>query len=74
VIESKHQQVTIDVANAASHASADPAKLHDIVRNLVENAVNYSSDGAEIRSKGRDRMGATPSRFWTRARESLLTI
>jgi two-component system phosphate regulon sensor histidine kinase PhoR len=52
VIENKHQQVTIDVADSASHASADPAKLHDIVRNLVENAVNYSSDGAEIRLEG----------------------
>ena len=49
VIESKHQQVAIDVAETASHVAADPGKVHDIVRNLVENAVNYSSDGAEIR-------------------------
>ena len=52
VIESKRQHVIIDVARSASHASADPAKLLDIVRNLVENAVNYSSEGAEIRLEG----------------------
>ena len=28
---------------------ADPAKLHDVVRNLVENAVNYSHDGGHVR-------------------------
>jgi len=28
--------------------NGDPAKLHDIVRNLVENAVNYSPDGADV--------------------------
>ena len=30
-------------------STADPAKLHDIVRNLVENAVNYSPDDADVR-------------------------
>jgi len=52
VMESKRQRLIIDVAESASHASADPAKLHDIVRNLVENAVNYSSEDAEIRLEG----------------------
>jgi two-component system phosphate regulon sensor histidine kinase PhoR len=52
VIESKRQRLIIDVTASASHASADPAKLHDIVRNLVENAVNYSPEGAEIRLEG----------------------
>ena len=52
VMESKRQRLIIDVAESASHASADPAKLHDIVRNLVENAVNYSSEDAEIRLQG----------------------
>jgi len=27
---------------------ADPSKLHDVLRNLVENAVNYSPDAATI--------------------------
>src|SRR5688572_14517235 len=48
-IETKRQRVTIDVPAPACEVRADPAKLHDIVRNLVENAVNYSPDGAELR-------------------------
>ena len=48
-IEAKRQQVTITVPEDASHVDGDPAKLHDIVRNLVENAVNYSPEGADLR-------------------------
>ena len=48
-IEAKQQHVTITVPPEASHVDGDPAKLHDIVRNLVENAVNYSPDGADLR-------------------------
>jgi two-component system phosphate regulon sensor histidine kinase PhoR len=48
-IEVKRQRVFIEVPADACHVEADPAKLHDIVRNLVENAVNYSPDDAEIR-------------------------
>jgi two-component system phosphate regulon sensor histidine kinase PhoR len=48
MIEAKDQHVRITVASNASHVEADPAKLHDIVRNLVENAVNYSPVGTEI--------------------------
>jgi two-component system phosphate regulon sensor histidine kinase PhoR len=48
-IEAKRQRVTIDVPAEASEAMADAAKLHDIVRNLVENAVNYSPDEAQLR-------------------------
>jgi two-component system phosphate regulon sensor histidine kinase PhoR len=48
-IEAKRQRVTIDTPPDATQIDADPAKLHDIVRNLVENAVNYSPDAADIR-------------------------
>jgi two-component system phosphate regulon sensor histidine kinase PhoR len=48
-IDAKRQRPTIAVAPDASTIEADPAKLHDIMRNLVENAVNYSPDGADVR-------------------------
>ena len=48
-IEGKRQAVTIDVAEDARDVRGDAAKLHDVVRNLVENAVNYSPEGAHIR-------------------------
>jgi two-component system phosphate regulon sensor histidine kinase PhoR len=47
-IEAKQQHVSIDVSQDAAQVDGDPAKLHDIVRNLVENAVNYSPDGANV--------------------------
>ena len=48
-IEAKGQRVTIEVDADACTVDADPAKLHDVLRNLVENAVNYSPDDAVIR-------------------------
>ena len=56
-IEAKRQRVTIDVAPEACTLQADPAKLHDVVRNLVENAVNYSPEDAD--DPARRRRGAT---------------
>jgi signal transduction histidine kinase len=47
-IEAKRQHVSIDVPPEAMQVDGDPAKLHDIVRNLVENAVNYSPEGADV--------------------------
>ena len=49
VIEAKQQRVSVHVEADACSVQADPAKLHDIVRNLVENAVNYSPEQAEVR-------------------------
>jgi two-component system phosphate regulon sensor histidine kinase PhoR len=48
-IEAKHQRIAVDVSVESRVVDGDPAKLHDIVRNLVENAVNYSPEGAEVR-------------------------
>ena len=48
-IETKRQRVTIAVAPDACTLEADAAKLHDVVRNLVENAVNYSPEEADVR-------------------------
>jgi two-component system, OmpR family, phosphate regulon sensor histidine kinase PhoR len=48
-IDIKRQRVVIDVPDDACRVPADPAKLHDVLRNLVENAVNYSPDDSDIR-------------------------
>jgi two-component system phosphate regulon sensor histidine kinase PhoR len=47
-IEAKRQHVGVNVDSEACSVDADPAKLHDVVRNLVENAVNYSPQQAGI--------------------------
>jgi two-component system phosphate regulon sensor histidine kinase PhoR len=41
-------QVVIDVDPAAAAIEADPTKMHDALRNLIENAVTYSAEGARI--------------------------
>jgi two-component system phosphate regulon sensor histidine kinase PhoR len=47
-IAGKQQHVTTAVAAEATVVIADSSKLHDVIRNLLENAVNYSPDGAAI--------------------------
>jgi two-component system phosphate regulon sensor histidine kinase PhoR len=48
-VEARQQRVTIDIPDVAIYVDADPGKLHDILRNLVENAVNYSPVQSDIR-------------------------
>ena len=48
-LSAKHQRVTIDVSADGCRVWADPVKLHDVLRNLLENAVDYSPEGAAIR-------------------------
>jgi two-component system phosphate regulon sensor histidine kinase PhoR len=48
VIEARDQHVDIQVAPDAASVAGDPAKLHDVLRNLVENASNYSPEGSRI--------------------------
>ncbi len=59
-IEVKRQRVSVDVAADASTVDADPAKLQDVIRNLVENAVNYSPEETDI-LLGAHRRGGTIS-------------
>jgi two-component system, OmpR family, phosphate regulon sensor histidine kinase PhoR len=47
-IDSRGQQVVVDIAPDASVLHADPAKLHDALRNLLENAINYSPERGTI--------------------------
>jgi two-component system phosphate regulon sensor histidine kinase PhoR len=47
-LEARRQSVTLDVAADAREVSADPAKLHDVLRNLVENASNHAPEGSRI--------------------------
>jgi two-component system phosphate regulon sensor histidine kinase PhoR len=44
----KQQTIDVVVAPGAAMLNTDAAKLHDVVRNLVENAVNYTPDGGAI--------------------------
>jgi two-component system phosphate regulon sensor histidine kinase PhoR len=47
-LDVKHQRVNFTMAGDATSVLGDPTKLHDVLRNLVENASNYSPDGATI--------------------------
>jgi two-component system phosphate regulon sensor histidine kinase PhoR len=48
VLDGRGQQVDVRVAPEAATVAGDPAKLHDVLRNLVENASNYSPEGSRI--------------------------
>jgi two-component system phosphate regulon sensor histidine kinase PhoR len=44
----KQQTIDMQVTPEAATLMTDAAKLHDIARNLIENAVNYTPDGGAI--------------------------
>ena len=52
-IERQHLNVDIKVDAAAAVIDADPTKMHDALRNLVENAVNYSAEGGRVELEAR---------------------
>ncbi|HEX5216912.1 MAG TPA: ATP-binding protein [Vicinamibacterales bacterium] len=48
LLEVRGQRIDADIAQDATHVAGDAAKLHDVLRNLIENASNYSPEGAAI--------------------------
>ena len=49
LIDGKEQQIVTTVTSGAETVTADPIKLHDALRNLVENAVHHTPAGTTIR-------------------------
>ena len=47
-IEARNLRVVTEVEAGAEMVHGDPAKLHDVLRNLLENAINYSPPGGDI--------------------------
>jgi two-component system phosphate regulon sensor histidine kinase PhoR len=48
MIEGRRQVVERKISGSAATLSCDPSKLHDALRNLLENATNYSPEGSRI--------------------------
>jgi two-component system, OmpR family, phosphate regulon sensor histidine kinase PhoR len=57
VIDARRQTVEITVEPSVATIRTDAAKLQDALRNLVENAVNYSPEGRRIRLEARPANG-----------------
>ena len=48
ITDARGQPVSISVVPPALTVRCDPAKLHDVLRNLVENAAAYTAEGSSI--------------------------
>jgi two-component system phosphate regulon sensor histidine kinase PhoR len=47
-LSARRQRIAVTIGPDAGAVSGDPGKLHDVLRNLVENASNYSPEGEVI--------------------------
>lgn len=52
-LEKRGQQVHVEIDESAAVVDADAAKLHDVLRNLLENASAYAPPGSTIRLRAR---------------------
>jgi two-component system phosphate regulon sensor histidine kinase PhoR len=48
-LEARRQEMEIAIGPGADRLTADPAKLHDVLRNLIANATSYAPGGSCIR-------------------------
>jgi two-component system phosphate regulon sensor histidine kinase PhoR len=48
LLATRHQEIDLSIADEAATVYGDPGKLHDVLRNLLENASNYSPTDATI--------------------------
>jgi two-component system, OmpR family, phosphate regulon sensor histidine kinase PhoR len=56
-LEAREQDVRQQIAPDAATITGDPAKLHDVLRNLLENATNYAPNASTI-TMASERRGA----------------
>ena len=47
-IAERRSGIITAIAPEAARLTSDPARLHDVLRNLVENAVNYAPEGGHV--------------------------
>jgi two-component system phosphate regulon sensor histidine kinase PhoR len=52
-LEARRQSIDVRVDPEARTIAADPAKVHDVLRNLIENASNYGPEGGTIEISSR---------------------
>jgi two-component system phosphate regulon sensor histidine kinase PhoR len=52
-LEARHQHIDVRVDPAVAQLHADPAKLHDALRNLVANASTYAPEHSRIEIEAR---------------------
>jgi len=59
LIDAKQQRIETTIASEAQAITADPNKLHDALRNLVENAVHYTPASSAIQLAATQQHGRT---------------